>query len=294
MKSSILSLLAGVATLLASTNAASEPYPAMAEMLRRDGLNALVLQGCYSSVGDMVKSNVSIYNTEGSCQTHCVSTTGGTRYPVLATQGQTCYCGEAMPASSTKTDNSSCSTICPGYGAPDMCGGSGVYSVWLTGEAFDSDESSSSVTSSSATSSSASTPTTGAAGSTVTKDGQTIVITAPAATSNSSSSKASSGGSNKTAIAVGVVIGVVILAALGAGGYFFMRHRKRRQIEEEYQRNAAVSSFISGGKPPTSSGSGSFNDPRIDPAVLAQRRMSDGSIADNQDYSRRILKVTNA
>jgi cell wall integrity and stress response component len=27
--------------------------------------------------------------------------------------------------------------------------------------------------------------------------------------------------------------------------------------------------------------------------VMMQRRMSDGSIADNQDYSRRILKVTN-
>jgi len=73
-----------------------------------------------------------------------------------------------------------------------------------------------------------------------------------------------------------------------------MRHRRRREIEEEFARNAAVSSFISGGKSPLSSSGGSFNDPRIDPAALAQRRMSDGSIADNQDYSRRILKVTNA
>lgn len=70
-----------------------------------------------------------------------------------------------------------------------------------------------------------------------------------------------------------------------------MRHRRRREIEEEFARNAAVSSFISGGKSPLSSSGGSFNDPRIDPAALAQRRMSDGSIADNQDYSRRILKV---
>ena len=71
-----------------------------------------------------------------------------------------------------------------------------------------------------------------------------------------------------------------------------MRNRKRKAIEDEYKRNAAVSSFISGGKPPTSSGgASSFNDMRLDPAVMAQRRMSDGSIADNQDYSRRILKV---
>jgi len=71
-----------------------------------------------------------------------------------------------------------------------------------------------------------------------------------------------------------------------------MRNRKRRAIEEEHRRNAAVNNFIGAGKPPTSSGgASSFTDTRLDPAVMAQRRMSDGSIADNQDYSRRILKV---
>ena len=71
-----------------------------------------------------------------------------------------------------------------------------------------------------------------------------------------------------------------------------MRNKKRREVEDEYRRNAAVSDFIAnGGKPPNSSGgASSFNDTRLDP-VMAQRRMSDGSIADNQDYSRRILKV---
>jgi cell wall integrity and stress response component len=51
-----------------------------------------------------------------------------------------------------------------------------------------------------------------------------------------------------------------------------------------------VSDFISNGKPPTSSSGGASFDTRLDP-VMAQRRMSDGSIADNEDYSRRILKV---
>jgi cell wall integrity and stress response component len=64
-------------------------------------------------------------------------------------------------------------------------------------------------------------------------------------------------------------------------------------VEEEYRRNAAVSSFIAGKPPNSSSGASSFNDTRLDPAVMAQRRMSDGSIADNEDYSRRILKVRN-
>lgn len=60
-----------------------------------------------------------------------------------------------------------------------------------------------------------------------------------------------------------------------------------------HRRNAAVNSFISGGKPPSSSGGLSMSDARLDP-VIAHRRMSDGSIADNEDYSRRILRVTNA
>jgi cell wall integrity and stress response component len=84
----------------------------------------------------------------------------------------------------------------------------------------------------------------------------------------------------------------VALSAIAGGIFLFIRNKKRREVEEEYRRNAAVSSFIGGGKPPTSSGGDSaFTDSRLDPAVMAQRRMSDGSIADNQDYSRRILKV---
>lgn len=68
------------------------------------------------------------------------------------------------------------------------------------------------------------------------------------------------------------------------GLFFFMKQRKKRALEEEHRRNAEASAA----KPP------SYNanpfDTRLDP-VMAQRRMSDGSIADNQDYSRRILKV---
>jgi len=57
-------------------------------------------------------------------------------------------------------------------------------------------------------------------------------------------------------------------------------------------RQAAISSFVAGGK--TGSSAGASHDTRLDPVIMTQRRMSDGSIADNEDYSRRILKVTNA
>jgi len=45
-----------------------------------------------------------------------------------------------------------------------------------------------------------------------------------------------------------------------------------------------VSQFVKG-----SNGSNpSMNDSRLDPDVMATRRQSDGSIADNADYSRRL------
>lgn len=69
-----------------------------------------------------------------------------------------------------------------------------------------------------------------------------------------------------------------------------MKRRRNREIEEEHRRNAAVNAFMAGGKAPSSSGGLSISDQRLDP-VMVQRRLSSGSIADEQDYSRRILRV---
>lgn len=91
-------------------------------------------------------------------------------------------------------------------------------------------------------------------------------------------------------IVAGVVVGVVVVAAILGGIFFYMRMKRNREIEEDHRRNAAVNAFM-GGKPPGSSGGYSMEaDTRLDP-VMAQRRLSSGSIADNQDYSRRILRV---
>ena len=97
----------------------------------------------------------------------------------------------------------------------------------------------------------------------------------------------SSSGPNKASVAAGVVVGIVALSAIAGGIFFFLRNRKRRAVEEEYRRNVAGGY---GAKPPASS-AGSVSDARLEPSVMMQRRQSDGSIADNQDYSRRILKV---
>lgn len=82
-----------------------------------------------------------------------------------------------------------------------------------------------------------------------------------------------------------MVVGVVVLAAAAGGFWFYLRTKRRNEVEEEYKRQAAIKAFVS----PASETS--TYDARLDPAVM--RRMSDGSIADNQDYSRRILKVCN-
>jgi cell wall integrity and stress response component len=106
---------------------------------------------------------------------------------------------------------------------------------------------------------------------------------------------ATAGGSktNTVGIAVGSVVGVIGAAAIAGVLFFWMKRRRNREIEEEHRRNAAVNAFIAGGKPPSSSGGMSISDQRLDP-VMVQRRMSSGSIADEQDYSRRILRVCEA
>jgi len=120
------------------------------------------------------------------------------------------------------------------------------------------------------------------------KTSSTTTILAPAViVTEKPTSEPSSGGPNVGAIAGGVVVGVLVVAGAIMGMFFYMRRKRNREIEEEHHRNAAVNSFISG---KTGSSGGSITDARLDP-VMAQRRMSDGSIADNHDYSRKILRV---
>jgi len=158
-----------------------------------------------------------------------------------------------------------------------MCGGNNYWSVYLTGTQV-------SVESVDAPSSSSASPSgsKSAGPSVVTVGGSTVVVTA-----SGSSSSGKSGGS-KAGIAAGVVVGIIVVGAIIGGAWFYLRARKRRAVEEEYRRNATINSFIA--KPGSAS---SISDSRLEPSVMMQRRMSDGSIADNQDYSRRILKVTN-
>ncbi|RGP59920.1 cell wall integrity and stress response component 1 [Fusarium longipes] len=247
-------------------------------------LNELKGQGCWKSIGNMTEIYSGTSTTSGYCWNECKK-----KYSVLALQGSTCYCGQLYPEEGDQVDDDKCDWECPGWPF-EACGAlKKYYSVFNTGKELAPDnyveEKSTTSAAASSTDAAASTATGG--------DSSAATQTDAAASSEAASDDDKKDGPNVAAIAAGVVVGVVLVAAIGGGAIFFVRRRRNAEIEEEHRRNAAVNAFINGSKPPGSSGSISMTDSRLDP-VMAHRRLSDGSIADNQDYSRRILRVTNA
>jgi cell wall integrity and stress response component len=235
--------------------------------------NALSTIGCFSTPEPMSDQGSYIFQSDGNCQAVCLGL-GNTVMGLV--NGTSCWCGNLLPPLNSVADNSSCSTPCSGTDIR-LCGGDNYWLVVLTGltknKIANLDPASVTGTNGS--------PTTKT--STSSLGASTVVVTAthaPGATNSPSPSKP-----NTVGIAVGVVVGVVAIAGLIIGVLFFLRQRRRREVEDEYKRQASVNQFVSGGHKSNSS----MNDSRLDPELV--RRDSTGSIADNQDYSRRILKV---
>lgn len=248
-------------------------------------LNQQTAQGCWKSNANMTVERSGVDVSSGKCWEQCKED-----FNVFALQGSKCYCGMEYPKEGDQVDDEKCDWPCPGFGK-EACGALKVYySVFNTGLELAPDnyvpEKSTTSAAPSSTKAAESTTAETSAAPTETKDTST---TSEAA----SDGEEKKDGPNVGAIAAGVVVGVVLIATIGGGAIFFVRRRRNAEIEEEHRRNAAVNAFINGSKPPGSSGSISMTDSRLDP-VMAHRRLSDGSIADNQDYSRRILRVTNA
>jgi cell wall integrity and stress response component len=197
------------------------------------------------------------------------------------TNGKDCWCGDLVPALQFKRPNSECDTPCAGFDK-DTCGGYRRWQVFTTGYSLNEPkhyqvknvEAGKSTVISSSNSA-----------------GQTVYTTVAVSSSTSDSSQSdSSGGTSTVGIAAGVVAGVVGLSAIIGGTFLWLRHKKRAEAEKERQENAVASFMEAGRKPQTSQSS--LSDSRLDPDILS-RRQSDGSIADNQDFSRRILQITN-
>jgi cell wall integrity and stress response component len=262
--------------------------------------NQRTSQGCFMSQGSLEKTPITKKGADGKILVVtigvCLDQCALAKKDVMAVHGTDCLCGDTYPPKEKRVDDKKCDTACFGF-PEEPCGNIGDYDAWLVynlgfemNVKFDEE----------ATTTTSSAPSSSKTGSdtekdTTTKESATTDPNSPNTSDDSSSSEKEEkkDGPNVAGIAAGVVVGVVVIAAVVGGGFFFLRRRRNAEIEEEHRRNAAVNAFISGAKPPSSSGGLSMSDSRLEPG-LAHRRLSDGSIADNQDYSRKILRVTNA
>ncbi|KAL2128424.1 hypothetical protein VTI74DRAFT_9199 [Chaetomium olivicolor] len=248
-------------------------------------LKTPTVQGCFKSSGDLKQVDTPQWNSQSYCGSDICASKG---FPVGGTMGgNQCWCGNTYPPKADLVDDKNCNVPCTGYGE-HACGGIYYWTIYNTGLTLlvnhYGEEQSTSKSGISSTQTSTTPPT---PSSTIPQQAATVSVTVEPTNGASNGS----GGTNVGGIVAGVVVGVLVIAGAIGGGFLYMRRKRNREIEEEHRRNAAVSAFI--GKPPSSSGGTSMTDARLDP-VLAHRRLSDGSIADNQDYSRRILRVTNA
>jgi len=231
------------------------------------------LLGCYNSPANLKdrKKDFSVENSSGKCRTLCVddeTKKGNLGFSVQGMAGSICVCGNTLPNKAHRVELSKCSYSCPGYG-DEACGtrNGNFWSVWGTGleEVIEEDAQPVLDTSSTSSKPAGPPPTT------------TVIKSSEEASEENKKSSV-----NKGAVAAGVVVGVLVVLSIGAGAFLLIRKRNRQKVEEEYKRSAAIREFHQ--KP--------ASDHRLDPGMV-QRRDSAGSIADNQDYSRRILKVTN-
>lgn len=279
--------------------------------LSTDGVQAqksiddMTYVGCFSSSSPLKDQGPYRYQTSGYCRPLCEDDNAKV---FGLSEGSNCWCGDLLPAASSKVSDSNCDVGCDGYDK-ENCGGNGYFSVYTVQQGAKIPNYSGSGSSNSGSSGNSSpSPSSTNGGNTNTAEpsvvtsvapGQTVVVTMPAgeaatSTANAANQSPSSedSGPNVAAIAAGVVVGVVALCAIAGAIFFFVRRKKKQAAEEEYKRNNQVGDFMrTGGKPPAT-GYSQMSDSRLDPEAGA-RRNSNGSIADDQDYSRRVLRVAN-
>jgi cell wall integrity and stress response component len=257
----------------------------------RPVLEAYRSQGCFKSKGNLTHVDTPEDRmSSGECNDACKAA----GFWVSGLHGPECTCGFAYPPKDSKTSDEACELYpCPQYDI-EPCGNidPDAYLVWNLGVNILNVGYYEPKTSSTPSASSPTTPPQDSESSSPTPTGSDGTSDGSSDDNTADDDKDEGSSTNVAAIAAGVSVGVVLILALIGGGFYFMRRRRNMEIEEEHRRNAAVNAFISGSKPPSTTGSISMSDARLDP--MAHRRMSDGSIADNEDYSRKILRVTNA
>ncbi|WBW72563.1 plasma membrane-associated serine-rich cell wall sensor Wsc1 [Schizosaccharomyces osmophilus] len=277
--------------------------------------------GCYQVDESLsVKGNYQ-FLTPQYCYDHLCNDDPNVAF--VAVREKNCYCGNTLTAQ--KVDSSNCNKVCPGWDQ-FKCGGDLYWSVYLTGSGIlhtSSSQSSSSTSSTHSSSKTSSTPssTTSSTSSSAPSSKPTssshspsssqsssritspssssshmpttfsssyVRSVTPSPTSSSSSSTGSPNGSQgskmnnslNTGAIVGIVIGCVAFAvviALCICLYFWYRKFKARMNAKDDITFPSYKSEL---------------DSRLDPGMLKNRNSAE-SLADSQDYSRRILRVMN-
>lgn len=262
-------------------------------------------EGCFEDSGSLKKAYTNIYNSAGKCYAACEKKGSA----VFAMQGQKCFCGDSLP--SKTASSSKCKETCPGF-PDDSCGGDDAWSVFtIAGKSVSSSSPSSTSSKSSSTSSSSSSSTSSSSSS---SKGSSTQSSSTGASSTSSAASATASGDDDdddkdkkaSGIGGGAIAGIVIgiVAALGIIGAALVFWRKRRNAHNDYNPSSSPDGFrdpFGVHESKLSSASTAVNsssppmpvDQRLNPAMLGERRISDGSLADEQDYSRKILRVTN-
>lgn len=110
--------------------------------------------------------------------------------------------------------------------------------------------------------------------------GQTTVTASPTGSSSSGGGGGISGGA-----VAGIVIAILLIAGIAGATVFYIRRRRK----SEYEKHESTGF---GSSPGSLSRPFMGIDARLDPNMV-QRPQSVGSLADDRDYSRKILRVTN-
>lgn len=231
-------------------------------------------QGCYSFDNNLSIKNTSTFQSTGLCNLQVCGPEG---FAVYGLSDNQCYCGNSLP--SNQVDASKCYLECPGW-QNDTCGAVGFLSVWLTGTGSLVGNAATQILSATATA----TKTTSAASNTVyvTSPGKTTII--QSATAESQASSGAGGGGVSGGEAAGIAIGVLALIGIGAAAFFIIRRRRKDDYQKQYEGSGFGSSPGSLNRP-------FGTDQRLEPQML--KRESVGSLADEHDYSRKILRVIN-
>lgn len=97
-----------------TTTAASATSSGVEEASAAPTLGAQIVQGCFSSWGNLIFNSTPEFNSKSAC---AFDICYAGKYTVAATSaGNECYCGTEYPPEDTLADDTKCNTPCPGYG----------------------------------------------------------------------------------------------------------------------------------------------------------------------------------